>query len=346
MDTAGEYCCEIHNGCNPAQRKCAEIRVTHPDTFRLEGSGRYCMNADSGVVITLNGSDTSTLYRLYRNDVVVAMIHGRDVKPAGNPVVFKNNLAGSYYVTGEDDEDHCEFRMPGNVTIQGDKAPLVYDLKLSKSFCRGSRGAELILSGSEDNPDIIYTLYKVTPTRDEVVSAGRPGTGDTLVWTGLRDGDYKVVAENRISGCKETMKGLVNVSERELPVLPVLKPAGDTVYCAGTASYVKLQVEQPEANTSYVLLNNHQRPGSITTQPEWSNLKAGYYSVYAVNTWGCESGESNTVQVKEQTVARPVLTGNDIYCEGDTSLHRIEINGLRNDLDYVIYEESPVDTFG
>ena len=142
------------------------------------------------------------------------------------------------------------------------------------------------------------------------------------------------------------MKGLVNVSGRELPVLPVLKPAGDTVYCAGTASYVKLQVEQPEANTSYLLLNNHQRPGSITTQPEWNNLKAGYYSVYAVNQWGCESGESNTVQVKEQTVARPVLTGNDIYCEGDTSLHRIEINGLRNDLDYVIYEESPVDTFG
>ena len=346
VDTAGVYCCEIHNGCNPAQRKCAEIRVTHPDTFRLEGSGRYCMNADSGVVITLNGSDTSTLYRLYRNDVVVAMIHGKDVRPAGNPVVFKNNLAGSYYVTGEDDEDHCEFRMPGNVTIQGDIAPVVYDLKLTKSFCRGSRGAELTLSGSEDNADIIYTLYKVTPTRDEVVSAGRPGTGDTLVWSGLQEGDYKVVAENRISGCRETMKGLVNVSGRELPVLPVLKPAGDTVYCAGTASYVKLQVEQPEANTSYLLLNNHQRPGSITTQPEWNNLKAGYYSVYAVNQWGCESGESNTVQVKEQTVARPVLTGNDIYCEGDTSLHRIEINGLRNDLDYVIYEESPVDTFG
>ena len=174
VDTAGVYCCEIHNGCNPAQRKCAEIRVTHPDTFRLEGSGRYCMNADSGVVITLNGSDTSTLYRLYRNDVVVAMIHGKDVRPAGNPVVFKNNLAGSYYVTGEDDEDHCEFRMPGNVTIQGDIAPVVYDLKLTKSFCRGSRGAELTLSGSEDNADIIYTLYKVTPTRDEVVSAGRP----------------------------------------------------------------------------------------------------------------------------------------------------------------------------
>ncbi len=346
VDTAGEYCCEIHNGCNPAQRKCAEIRVTHPDTFRLEGSGRYCMNADSGVVITLNGSDSATLYRLYRNDVVVAMIHGKDVKPAGSPVVFKNNLAGSYYVTGEDDEDHCEFRMPGDVTIQGDIAPVVYDLKLTKSFCRGSNGAELMLSGSENNPDIVYTLYKVTPAGDEVVSPARAGTGDTLVWTGLRDGDYKVVAENRISGCKETMKGLVNVSERDLPAVPVLKPAGDTVYCSGALSNVKLYVEQPEVNTSYVLLNNHVRPGSITTRPEWNNLKADYYSVYAVNSWGCESGESNTVQVKEQTVARPTLTGSDTYCEGDTALRLIEANGLRNDLDYVIFQESPLDTFG
>lgn len=347
VDTAGVYCCEIHNGCNPAQRKCAEIRVTHPDTFRLEGSGRYCMNEGTGATITLNGSDTSTLYRLYKNNVNVAVIHGKDIVPHGAPVVFTNNLAGNYYVTGEDEEDHCEFRMPGNVTIQGDIAPVVYNFTLTKSYCEGSSGAELTLAGTENNPDITYTLYKVTSDGEDGVGTVRSGDGNPLSWSIQEDGNYKVVARNTISSCESAMNGLVNVTKRELPEIPVLKAENkDTVYCANLESDVKLYVDTPRVNTSYVLLNHHSRPGSITSAPVWNNVTAGTYSVYAVNAWGCESAEGNTLKVLEQTVARPSLTGNDVYCEGDTAFRVVEINGLRNDLDYVIYEESPKRVFG
>lgn len=352
VDTGGVYCCEIHNWCNLPERACAEIQVTRPDTFRLTGEGSYCLNSSGGATLTLAGSNVYSLYRLYRNGVVVSYVHGKDVIPEGGSIVFADQPAGVYYVTQEDDSTHCEARMPGTVEIKGNAAPRIYTLGLVESYCEGTAGGQLRLSGSEKNDNITYTLYRIDEKTEELIPPVKTGSGESLLWIDIPEGDYKVVAENLISGCRSVMSGVVNVSCRKAPrsVWLTVKD-GDSVYCAGTVSSVTIEQDTLENGVSYALWKSHMPTGitGVVRGPankiSYERLEEGIYTVVGSNIWGCRSEESNAVRVLKRTLPQVIVSGADVYCKGDTSLRRIIIDSLRADLNYTVYRESPLEVY-
>lgn len=342
-DTSGQYCCEIHNGCAMPEIACAEIKVSRPDTFRLEGGGGYCVNAEEGGTLTLNGSDTTTVYRLYKNGVGVAVKDGREVTP-GAPIQFEHCKAGVYYVTGTNKEG-CEFRMPGTVTIRENPAPTVYDLLLERHYCEGTNGGQLKLSGSEANPDLFYTLLKEEAEWQPLVM-GVAGDGSELSWDRLKEGVYKVVAENRLTGCKSDMNGIYTLQQRSRPAsFDLLAKEGDTTYCAGSASDVCLYLNGSEPVTTYTLFRNRQETVATGTDTIWGQLEEGVYSVVARNQWGCET-ESGYKVVKARELPVVTLQGGAVFCPGDTALYTLEVGGLQEKNTYVIYREGPLEEYG
>ena len=157
VDTAGEYVCHVQNGCGDDITKTA-ITVSHADTFRFIGGGHYCAG-DGGLSAELLGSDTSTLYHLYRDGVSLPLreIHGRDVVPMRGHIVFENLTAGTYYVTGMN-RHNCEDRMPGKAEIIEDPLPENYGLYVERHMCVGDSTGDLALPGSQNG--MLYYLLK------------------------------------------------------------------------------------------------------------------------------------------------------------------------------------------
>jgi len=343
-DTSGQYCCEIHNGCAMPEIACAEIKVSRPDTFRLEGGGGYCVNAEEGGTLTLNGSDTTTVYRLYKNGVEVAVKDGREVI-SGAPIRFEHCKAGVYYVTGTNWEG-CEFRMPGTVTIRENPAPVVYDLLLERHYCEGTNGGQLKLSGSEANPDLFYTLLKEETTGWLPLTMGMAGDGNELSWDRLKEGVYKVVAENRLTGCKSDMNGIYTLQQRSRPTsFDLLAWEEDTTYCAGSVSDVRLYLSGSEPVTTYTLYRNRLETVATGTDTTWGQLEEGVYSVVARNQWGCET-ESGYKVVKTRKLPVVTLQGGAVFCPGDTTLYTLEVGGLQEENTYIIYREEPQEEYG
>ncbi|RLD32896.1 MAG: hypothetical protein DRI73_06350, partial [Bacteroidetes bacterium] len=91
--------------------------------------------------------------------------------------------------------------------------PQVFNVTGSGSYCNGSAGLNVQLSGSETGVN-----YQLT---NNGINQGAPvaGTGGVLTWTGLTEGVYKVVATKASSGLSNTMTGKAVIIENPLPVV-------------------------------------------------------------------------------------------------------------------------------
>ncbi len=348
VDTSGLYCCEVQNRCD-GEITCATITVTRPDTFRFElnsATNTLCASDAEGLTAVLKGSDTTTTYLLYKKPgQLVASVYGGDIRPKGGFIEFVNLRGGVYYVDAV--QHGCTYRMPGEVEIIENPNPTKFDLFISKHLCKGLHQADVSLKGSENDLMMEYQLQRWNGMQWVPYLSSVRGTGDTLTWTGIPEGTYKVVATNKTTGCQADMTGIVEVIERELPAAYSLEARDDdSVYCANANPDVVLTLSGSEPLTKYSLWKSDStlyRPGAMDTV--WRNVEAGVYYVRAENQWGCVKDMGWQHVITQQPPHRTSITGGFVYCRDQRDSATIEIPVTQQGVLYKVFRDSPKELY-
>ena len=209
--TAGTYSVIAINpttGCTRTMSGTVTISVTSaPAIVTVTGGGGYC-SGGSGVHVGLNASAVGVSYQLYRGGSAV----GSPVAGAGSALDFGlQTTAGTYTATAS---NGCISTMSGSATVYVYALPTVYTVTGGGSYCAGTWGVHVGLSGS--NSGISYKLYlSGTPVGSAVSGTGSPL--DFGLFTGA--GTYTVVATASGTGCTVNMTGSATIAVNPNPTV-------------------------------------------------------------------------------------------------------------------------------
>ncbi len=124
----------------------------------------------------------------------------------------------------------------------------VYDIQTAAgatSYCANTEGVEILLSGSQNGAEFIYSLINAT-TGATVVE--KPGTGSAISFGNQKAGEYRIAARNTTTGCTTDMNGRVTLTENKVPTAAI---SGSTSICVGSDANLNLTVN--DYFSSYVV---------------------------------------------------------------------------------------------
>ena len=191
--------------------------------------------------------------------------------------------------------------------------PTLFSINGGGSYCSGSGGVAIGLSGSETG--VNYQLKIGAANVGGLVS----GTGNPLNFGNqTAAGSYTVVGTNPSAGCTSTMSGLVNVTVNAIPT--AFNVTGGGSFCSG-GSGIPIGLSGSQSGITYSLLLNGGNTGLTVNGSgiaiSFGNIStAGSYSVVATNNSnGCTRTMNNTVivSINPNPVVHSV-TGGGNYC--------------------------------
>jgi hypothetical protein len=258
--------------------------------------GSYCAGG-SGVHIQLSNSDVGVSYQLYLGSTPVS---GHSLYGTGSVIDFGLLATAGTYSVSATGTTGCSTGMSGTVTVSINPLPNAYILSLGgSSFCAGSSGPYLTLSGSD--PGVMYQLYLgMTP----VGGAFLLGMGSMLsfgpVTTG---GTYAAIGIDVSTGCTNAMTGSVTAT-----VIPPPAPiSGLSGVCA--SSTITLSDATPGGTWSSTgaagILSIGSATGVVT------GISAGTADITYTASTGCTVTTSVTVVTVVSPIAVPsyICTG-------------------------------------
>ncbi|MBE9467443.1 MAG: PKD domain-containing protein [Bacteroidetes bacterium] len=313
----GEYTVEATNATTSCpQTMTGSAVVTEnslPTAFNVTGTGAYC--AGSTVTVGLDDSETGAKYQLLKdgsNDG--ASRAGAD----GSSLSWDNKTEGTYTIEATDTTNTtlCTQTMTGSAIVTENSLPTVFNVTGSDSYCAGSLGITVSLSGSETG--VNYQLK--TGGADE--GALVVGTDNPLSWDNKTDGTYTVEAINVSTSCTQTMSDNAVVTENPLPI--AYNVTGTTEYCAGSS--VTVGLENSQTGVNYQLLKEDSDDGSQlagTGSPlSWNNKTEGTYTIEATDTTNatlCTQTMTGSVELIENSLPTAFnVTGTGEYCDGSS----------------------------
>ncbi len=193
-----------------------------PLVYAVSGNGSYCPGS-AGLTVSLSGSQLNINYQLYKNGTSF----GSSVPGTGTSLSWPNLTEGTYTVQATNSLTGCASPMAGNAVIVQNSLPLIYTLGGSGSYCYGSFGMTITLSGSETG--VSYQLFK----NGTVQGAPLTGTGSAVNWTEQTAGSYTVAATVITTGCSRPMSGTVVITE-ELAINVSILPSPAYVIVGNT----------------------------------------------------------------------------------------------------------------
>ena len=307
-------------GCTSNMSGSAAVNISAlPTAFNVGVSASgYCAGG-SGVHVTLSGSSTGVQYQLYLAGLPV----GSPWPGTGFPIDFGLYTSpGIYTVVATDGTTGCVNNMTGAPAITINLLPTIYTVTGGGSYCAGSTGVSVLLSGSEMG--VNYQLMNGS------TSIGSPmaGTAFSLNFgPQTLAGVYTVVATNTTTGCSSTMLSSASIAVNPLPAIHFVTGGGS--YCAGTAG-VHIGVNTTDVGINYQLFLGGSAVGSpIPGAPAGAPIDfgsqtiAGTYTVVATNvTTGCTSTMTGSaiVAINPAPTAYAVVGGGNI-CAGGTGVH-------------------------
>jgi len=231
------------SNCTSNMTGSTTIAVTPiPTAYNVIGGGAYC-NGGTGVSVGLNGSDAGVSYQLYNNGVAV----GSMVPGTGAAITFGTQTsAGSYSVVANPSAT-CATPMSNGVTVTITTPPTAFTVSGSGSYCPGSAGLHVLLSGSQTSTN--YQLYK------DGVSSGSAfaGTNGALDFGLQTAGTYAIVATSTATSCTNTMTGTAVITTSALPA--VFATTGGGGYCSGGTGVV-IGMANSTTGVNYTLYNS------------------------------------------------------------------------------------------
>ncbi|GAB3829742.1 hypothetical protein GCM10028895_44950 [Pontibacter rugosus] len=192
-----------------------------PVVYAVTGASSYCIGSP-GVSIGMQNSEAGVSYSLFKNGATEPL--ATVARTTTGAFSFGSGFtAGTYSViattiANQPNTAACPRTMGRGLTVTENQLPLAFSAT-GGSYCAGSGGAEITLTGSEAG--IRYQLVRVSNNQN--VGALRLGDGTPLSFGQQLAGKYKIVATNSSSSCSRDI-AVPEVVEQE-----VLDPLGDIV---------------------------------------------------------------------------------------------------------------------
>lgn len=240
------------------------------------GGGIWCAGGTMPS-ISLSGSQTAYVYRLYRNGNGTSFM----ANGTGEPLLFEGNFSNGTYTIAATGPNACTTFMEGSAMIQQASPPIQYTVFGGGTYCLNESFPGVYTSGSQQG--VTYKLIK----NFETVEATKEGTGAPIGFTNiLESGIYTIQAELATSNCSNMMQGaaiyLIN------PV-PSIDFSGASMICLGDTTTISAS----GANTYTWLTNPPQDGFSINVQP----LEATDYILQATNIYQCTATDTFSIMV-------------------------------------------------
>ena len=301
--------------------------------YNQPGPGTYCEGGE-GVAIGLSHGDVGINYQIKLNgkDVSVPIL-GR-----GDEISFGYfTEEGTYTIEAISVKGDCIEQMNGTMTVIMLPAPKVFNVLSTGTYCEGSQGNEIKLSGSEIG--FTYTVF----FNGVAISNTFTGTGNEISLGYFHEeGVYTVLATNTTSGCTIYMDGQISLAPVTSPT--VFNITGSGKFCQGSDGAV-IAIDNSQTEVLYELYNNNIATGytmvgtgsEITFPPVSEN---GNYTVVGTTINGsCSIDMNGSVEVSQVALPNVNITGNfapdmqtsetysiDSPVEGDSYLWKV-ING-------------------
>jgi gliding motility-associated-like protein len=336
--TAGTYTVVATNTVTTCQNTMTgSVTVTVnplPTVFNVTGGGSYCAGG-SGVPVGLSGSESGVNYELYRGGAPT----GNIVAGTGAAISFGNQtIAGTYTVVATNASTTCQNTMNGNAVVTIDPLPTAYNVTGGGSYCAGSAGVPVGLSGSDAG--INYELYRNGSPTGNIVA----GTGAAISFGNQTTaGTYTVVATNTATTCQNTMTGSVTVTVNPLPTAYNMTGGGS--YCSGGAG-VAVGLSGSQVGVNYELYRNGLPTGNIVAGTGaaisfGNQTLAGTYTAVATNTsTGCQRNMNGSRIVTVNPLPAVFnVTGGGSYCSGGSGVP-IGLSGSEVGINYELYRNS------
>lgn len=280
----------------------------------LGGVASYCAGG-IGVPVGVDGSEPGVNYRMYNG----SLPYGSPVAGTGSGFNFGDiTAAGTYTVQATNPTTGCRADLVGSATVIVNPLPTVFTVLPGGSFCAGSAGLDVILSGSD--PACFYQLYyNGSPVGGPIPgdASGAPLNFGTYSFPGT----YTVEAINGTTFCSRMMSGSAVLTENPLPALHNVTGGGD--YCpTASGMHVKLDIGDP--GVSYQLFNGTTAIGTgvvgASSEIDFGLQLASVdpYTVEATNTTtGCTNTMTGAAMVSTYTPPSSyTLTGGGAFCTG------------------------------
>lgn len=331
--SAGMYTVVAENSmtsCTASMSGSAVVGINPaPAAFVVSAGGGYCQGT-SGLNISLSGSETGVLYRLYSGSVALPIL----VAGTGGSIDFGTVTAGTYSVLATSTIGSCTAPMAGTANVVMNTLPAAYSVTGSGDYCDGGSGVAVGLSGSEVN--VSYQLYNGASMSGSAVT----GTGAAISFGNRIAGNYSVVATNLTTGCVRNMTGNAAVVLNAQPNVYTVTGGGSI--CSGAAG-VNITLSGSQTGVSYRLYRGATQVGSAVAGTGVSLTFAGVntsgtYTVLATNnTTSCAVGMSGASTV----VVNPVpssfsMTGGGNYCPGTAGV-AVGLGGSETGVSYQLY---------
>ena len=145
--TAGNYTITAKSslGCEAKMKGFATVTVRIPPSiFDISDAGIYCQNGRA-IQIALEDTEPGTSYQVKRN--------GTNYQTArvgnGGPIVLPAAFSEGNYTVQATNSVGCNSEMNGSIEVLSTPAPTAFNVTGGGSFCIGSDGVNVGLSGSE-----------------------------------------------------------------------------------------------------------------------------------------------------------------------------------------------------
>jgi GEVED domain/Secretion system C-terminal sorting domain len=322
-------------GCNtPMSGSVAVVINPLPVAYAVGGGGAYCAGG-IGSLVTLSNSQSGVSYQLFRSGTAI----GSTVPGTTGTAVSMGyqTVAGSYTIVATSTASPaCNNNMLGSAAVSINSLPTVYPVVGGGSFCTGSTGVHVGLSGSDIGTS--YQLYNGS-TASGLAASGVGGPLDFGIE--VAGGTYTVVATNVATSCSvNSLPSSVSVVVNPLPNAYAITPS-TAGYC-GTATGAPLTLSSSDATVNYQVYNGTALVNTVSgsgTSLSLGTQPSGTYHVVATNpSTGCTANMTGTSVVTAVSV--PVaysVTGGGTYCAGSSSTTHVGLAASQSGVSYQLY---------
>ena len=334
--TSGNYTIvgtNLATGCSVAMSGSETVtEKTPPLIYTVTSNGSAYCAGDTGLIISLIGSEAGIDYKLYNNGVAT----GNVVTGTGMDIDFGlQTAAGLYTVIATNGANSCDKQMNSSANITIYPLPLVYPVTGDGSFCAGGTGVHVMQANSVVG--VNYQLY------NNNVPVGMPvaGTGSPLDYGAMTTGGYyTAVATDAFTTCMNNMSGSATVIVNPLPGDHNVSGGGD--YCVGGAGF-HIALDGTDAGMSYQLYNSSTAAGLAVTgdgSPKDFGIitAAGTYKVVATDqATGCDATMTGNPVINILPLPDVFsVYGGGGYCIGGSGVH-ITLGGSTPGANYQLY---------
>jgi RHS repeat-associated protein len=296
-------------GCTKVLGPRTITMTSTPLLQTVSGTATICSGASTQVL--LSGSETGVNYQLKLGSAN----SGSAVAGTGSPLIWTVTSAGTYTVVAT--RGSCASRaMTANAVITFHTQPTAYTVNGVATFCEGTGGLPITLSGSQTN--VTYQL------RRNGVNEGTPkaGTGSGLSWPNQLEGTYNVIATSNTTGCPRTMTATVVRTVNPAPTKFEL--SSSEYVCTGATGSIMLS--SSESGVNYQLRLAGAPVGTVVAGTgsgiTWPNITAaGTYSVSATRvSTTCAGSMNNETQLQFINPPAAVVSGSTSLGNGPVTL--------------------------